>query len=843
MNIRILLLLFCLTVSLCVSAGKNKIYPTPQFLSQTGKTITLNTPVFLNGKTEADPSAVEQLRQIFEVKEQKKNYTLYIGERGDKAVKKYTQHIPEVSGGYYLSIQPDRMVIAGHDEKGTFYAVQTLKQLWNNQTLPVVEIKDYPAVAYRGIVEGFYGQPWSHEDRIRQLRFYGENKLNIYIYGPKDDPYHSSPNWRKPYPEKEARQISELVTLSKANKVNFVWAIHPGQDIQWNANDRQALLEKFEKMYELGVRSFAVFFDDIAGEGTDPNRQAELLNYLHDHFVAVKKDVTPLIMCPTEYNKSWSDPKPGSYLDILGEKLYPSVMIMWTGDRVISDITSEGLEWINKRIKRPAYIWWNFPVNDYVRDHLLMGPSYGLDRGAGNQMSGFVSNPMERAEASKIAIFAIADYAWNPAAYDSNAAWEKAIQTLMPQTASALRIFAAHNSDPGKNGHRYRRDESVEIKAEAEKLLAAYRKGQLPAEALEKIKTEYQKIREAALQLKTSAENPALTAEIRPWIEQFEILGQAGLKALEIAELTTPSLPSGRIQDYWAAYRQLQSLETQRRKNDRTYNQNPYQPGVKTGSLVMQPLIDSIRFISEQRFFAGKSTKTDSVSVAPLLYTDIEQIRSLPLLTTENSISISPALEVIRIAPQQYVGIRLPYSIIQANFIFNLNVPSVLKWAKIEISNDGKTWTPLKATEKERSITVVLPENMSFSYIRIINNSKQNREIYLKKFSIEADFSGGLTNNPALLQDANLQTACQIQAGQTVISPNPAAGQQVNFILLGDENKTGIIISGKNAKGETTELGRIGSGYGEFHCPADVEFLHFSTTSDHPVFLYELIRK
>lgn len=237
--------------------------------------------------------------------------------------------------------------------------------------------------------------------------------MNTYIYGPKDDPYHSSPNWRLPYPEKEALQLQELVKVANENEVDFVWAIHPGQDIKWNQEDRDLLLAKFEKMYDLGVRSFAVFFDDISGEGTNPNKQAELLNYIDEKFVKVKPDVTPLVMCPTEYNKSWSNPK-GNYLTTLGEKLNPSIQIMWTGDRVISDITKDGIAWINARIKRPAYIWWNFPVSDYVRDHLLLGPVYGNDTQIADQMSGFVTNPMEHAEASKIAIYSVADYAWNP---------------------------------------------------------------------------------------------------------------------------------------------------------------------------------------------------------------------------------------------------------------------------------------------------------------------------------------------------------------------------------------------------------------------------------------------
>lgn len=120
MNIKILLLLCCLATTLHVFASKDKIYPTPQSLIQTGKTITLNTPVFVNGMTEADSTAVQQLCQLFNAGKQKKNYTIHIGERGDKAVKKYVRQIPEVNGGYYLSIQPEQMIIAGHDERGTF---------------------------------------------------------------------------------------------------------------------------------------------------------------------------------------------------------------------------------------------------------------------------------------------------------------------------------------------------------------------------------------------------------------------------------------------------------------------------------------------------------------------------------------------------------------------------------------------------------------------------------------------------------------------------------------------------------------------------------------------------
>ena len=134
--------------------------------------------------------------------------------------------------------------------------------------LPLVEVTDYPDVPYPWCGGRFLWRSLEPEARLSQLDFYGRNKMNIYIYGPKDDPYHSSPNWRKPYPAQEAEQLKELVECARRNEVLFYWAIHPGKDIRWNTEDRDLLMEKFESMYRLGIRAFAVFFDDISGEGT-----------------------------------------------------------------------------------------------------------------------------------------------------------------------------------------------------------------------------------------------------------------------------------------------------------------------------------------------------------------------------------------------------------------------------------------------------------------------------------------------------------------------------------------------------------------------------------------------
>ena len=103
-----------------------------------------------------------------------------------------------------------RVVLAGADPAGTFYAAQTLRQLAGAGTIAGVAVADRPAMAHRGAIEGFYGSPWTTEERLDHLAFAGRFKLNTYVYAPKDDPYHRD-RWREPYPPDRAEQLRALV--------------------------------------------------------------------------------------------------------------------------------------------------------------------------------------------------------------------------------------------------------------------------------------------------------------------------------------------------------------------------------------------------------------------------------------------------------------------------------------------------------------------------------------------------------------------------------------------------------------------------------------------------------
>ena len=709
------------------------VQPTPRQMIVKGEGMITPVSFRLEGEREANPQAIRLLKSFLGDRLSLKGIPLYVGEKGDRAVQSRKRQIPARPEGYYLEITKKGITLAGNDERGTYYAVRTFMQLFGDNQLPLVEILDYPDVRFRGVVEGFYGTPWSHEARLRQLRFYGENKLNTYIYGPKDDPYHSSPNWRKPYPEKDAARLAELVKVANENEVDFVWAIHPGKDIQWNTTDRDLLMDKFEHMYDLGVRSFAVFFDDISGEGAKAERQVELLNYIDDHFVQVKTDVTPLIVCPTEYNKSWVNLE-GGYLTTLGTKLNPSVEIMWTGDRVIATMTLEDVEWVREVIRRPAYIWWNFPVSDYVRDHLLLGEVYGNETTIAKSVSGFVANPMEWAEASKLAIYCVADYTWNMQQYDSARSWERAIHAIMPENAEAFTVFARHNSDLGENVHHFRREESVLIQPVAERFTKSYREGRYDERDFQALRDEFEQVAEAADLLLIDDENEALVEEITPWLYQFKILGDAGQEAL--AMLKAEEVGDNAL--FLRKYNHVKALRKRSYELERQFNQNPYQPGVKTGTKVLQPLVLDIFTEATERF--NRKNGTDLPVLADYspckLITNIPQLDHLPLQVFPNRVHFTPLLEVVKWPAGASFQLEFDEAYLIPGTRINLGIKDDITWGLMEVSADGEIWHTVPLTRDARDRWNGKWETSPVKYLRFTNMGQTEQQVYLREFYV-----------------------------------------------------------------------------------------------------------
>ncbi len=574
----ILLVAAALTAALSgVRAQQPTLSPLPQKATWSEVAFTHGTPVYIEGADKADADAVALLCEKLDgclTPSPQGAVRLLIGEVGDKAVKAYRKQVPAQAEGYLLSVEPGRVVIAGRDGAGTYYGVQTFLRLWEQQNVMQCRIEDWPSVDCRGVIEGFYGNPWSHKDRLRQFEFYGRNKMNIYVYGPKDDPYHRA-HWRDPYPQDEAERLKELVQEAHRNKVQFVWAVHPGGDIQWNLKDSMAVCQKLEWMYELGVRTFAVFFDDIWGEGSKADKQAGLLNYITDNFVRKHSDVQPLIMCPTQYNKAWSG---GDYLSTLGTRMYPEVRVMWTGNSVVDMIERDDMEWINKQLGRKAFIWLNYPVNDYCQSRMLMGKTYGNGLDINEMVSGFCSNPMEYAEASKVSLYSIADYTWNMPQYDAVRSWQQAITELMPTASESFRWFCENNIDLGKTGHGLRREgESPRFPQAGKATWTEY-------------EVFFQKLaNEAALLLADSVNSPEMLGEIKPWAESMRLQGLRGLTVTRLAK----AQEAGDSIQFIGLYRTQQAIEqAQKAIISRNWEGSVVKAKPVVGGTVIAPWID-----------------------------------------------------------------------------------------------------------------------------------------------------------------------------------------------------------------------------------------------------------
>ena len=490
---------------------------------------------------------------------------------------------------YALQITTGKLTVWANSNTALHYAKQTLSQMLqgvqgadNAQKdpfphlpiagvavqgeLPLGTVIDWPDLPFRGTVEGYYGAPWSFEARKSQFDFYGRNKLNTYIYAPKDDPYHHGLGCYEPYPAEKAEEIRNLVQHAHRNHVRFVWAIHPANTVKWHENGGKeqldALCHKLKLMYDLGVRDFGVLVDDSSGEIGKAERQVQLCNYILEHFIRRHDDVNQtLIMCPTGYNKAWTNAK---FLQTLGTGLDKSIPVMWTGDTVVNDITLAGQKWVNEHVQRPTFIWWNWPCNDFKRSRISMGRTYGLgtEQEMKNAMSGFVANPMEHAEASKVGLFGVADYTWNITNFESDKSWRAGIARLYPGCTEALQCFCDHNSYLLPNTHGYLREESVQfapISAEYRKSLLANRPDTIAADTLQR---EFERMERAGNTLQNAAEVAELREDIAPWISQFILAGRAGADAMKAIKATNTET---RIKHFFRAVETNVEMENTRR--------------------------------------------------------------------------------------------------------------------------------------------------------------------------------------------------------------------------------------------------------------------------------------
>ncbi|MBB5117535.1 hyaluronoglucosaminidase [Streptomyces eurocidicus] len=441
--------------------------------------------------------------------------------------------------------------LAGAGEDGLFHAAQTLRQLAVDTGDPAggrafagAVVRDWPGAAVRGLTEGFYGTPWSQEQRLAQLDFMGRTKQNRYLYAPGEDPYRQA-RWRAPYPAGARADFRALAERARRNHVTLGWAVAPGQSMCFSsAEDLRDLKRKVDGMWALGVRAFQLQFQDVSysewhcdadaeefgrGPRAAAKAQAKVAGALAAHLAAKGAAAAPLSLLPTEYYQDGGT----AFRRALADALDPRVEVAWTGVGVVpKTITGGELADARAAFGHPLVTMDNYPVNDFAQDRIFLGPYTGREPAVATGSAALLANASAQPTAARIPLFTAADYAWNPRGYRPQESWRAAVDDLAGPDAparEALRALAGNDASSVLGS-----DESAYLRPLLDGFLEAL-SGTDQArvtEAADRLRAAFRTMREAPERLARTLDG--FEDEVGPWLAQLALHGEAGGRAVDM---------------------------------------------------------------------------------------------------------------------------------------------------------------------------------------------------------------------------------------------------------------------------------------------------------------------
>lgn len=315
----------------------------------------------------------------------------------------------------------------------------------------------------RGVVEGFFGPPWSMAARRRLFEFGAVRGMNTYLYAPKDDPYHRA-RWTEPYPRDAWRALAGLIADAHRRRIDFVYGFHPGAGLRLgDAAPVKTLLAKAARFHAEGVRTFAVLFDDIPSRlehAADRRRFGNSLARAEGRWLAEILARQPSAwrdvewwLCPSYYSP---DPRLArafgafepDFLETLAATLPPEVACFWTGPAVVpARITLAHVRAVAARLRHRLILWDNYPVNDLsMADELHLSPLTGRDPRLPRAVYGYLNNPLLQPELGLVPLATCFDYAADPVRYRPEASWSRIVAERFGRRAAphwrAIRAFS-----------------------------------------------------------------------------------------------------------------------------------------------------------------------------------------------------------------------------------------------------------------------------------------------------------------------------------------------------------------------------------------------------------------
>ncbi len=535
-----------------VSQVEYEIYPNPQYLEYKDSVMLLKKDVNVVIDDGVDIYTENKLVQLLTSKSMRINRCDQVVEGGNPnvllgiyqsggAVDQYLKtldlsYILEKNDAYYLAISNQSIVILGKNSDSCYYGLSTLEFILeqSNRTLRELVIRDYSDSKYRGFIEGYYGIPWTSEERIELMRFGSKFKSNIYIYAPKDDSYHST-NWRGLYTDNDLELLKNQIEVGRQTKTRFAWSIHPFMNqkmtLENYSDSLQALLLKFSQVYDAGVRQFVISADDVSTDGVSFTQYGVLhKNLLNDvvNWCNQKGDCYPLIFVPSAYCSASNTVLRvdiDEYFEGLMDGLDETVEIMWTGHGVTSSVSTGDFDVFSEHTNgRKAFMWLNWPVNDYATSRLLLSKAEVLDKAYEDEdveFTGIVTNPMPQAEASKLSIFAVCDYTWNTKKFNVDQSYLDSFKYVEERETASFYEIAQHLANTTLYENKYF-EEGTELKKLINNYNYVVNNNLDPTSRLEALIAYYEKLISACDSFINNASNRDLVSSISPWVEAIK---------------------------------------------------------------------------------------------------------------------------------------------------------------------------------------------------------------------------------------------------------------------------------------------------------------------------------
>jgi hyaluronoglucosaminidase len=282
-----------------------------------------------------------------------------------------------------------------------------------------------------GIIEGFFGRPWTWEERRTVVGTLAPHGYSFYHYAPKADPFLRR-RWLEPHPLEEASQIKSFATYCKDLGVSFGVGLSPYEAFNdFNSTISTAFVRRVEDLVSLDISELGIFFDDMHVESPDlAARQIEITHLARETAPHLRINITPTFYSDDPVLPRVFGACPPNYLADLGAGLHPDIDIYWTGEEVCAREISPGhLAKVGALLGRKPLLWDNYPVNDGPRmsQYLHLRGFTGRPASNANYISGHAINPASQATLSCIPAITLANsyrkganYCYGAAGFDAS---------------------------------------------------------------------------------------------------------------------------------------------------------------------------------------------------------------------------------------------------------------------------------------------------------------------------------------------------------------------------------------------------------------------------------------